>query len=359
MTAPSGFPPGWAAAVAAGRSICARCRREQPAGPWAPGSERCGYCGGPLLRLRWQAVPPAGVPATQSRRPADPARYAGPPSYLGRAPRWGFPPLAWRPAEIAWRPAEFAVRGTPTTGPLDPSRLSALLRATTVLAVLLVVSTVLAAAAETWRFGLLLAGRTRVLPDATVRASNVLVAGTGWAALGTAVLLAAVAVPSLARAYPILAIRHGWVPPRPAAAVAGRLLVPGLNLWGAGTVVAEISALARERPARPGTGPTAGPARLRPTRSAVAWWVLWVLGGLLAVAALIRGFGRGEQAVADTVELHIALDLLAAGLAVLSAVLAARVRRALRPEPDPYPGWLVAAPDPTSDRGMNPAGRPG
>lgn len=353
MTAPPRFPPGWAAAIAAGRLICARCRREQPAGPWASaaGSTSCVYCAGPVIRLQWRAMPPPGVPDTGLRRPAAPPSYAGPPSYVGRPPRWGFPPVAWRPAELA-------VSVEPPGPASRPGRIRITVRAARFAALLLAATALLAAAAETWRFDLLLAGRTRVLPDATVRVSNILVAGTGWSALGSAVLLAVVAVPALVRACSVLTFRYGWVPTRPAAAVVGRLLVPVWNLWGAGAVVGEVSALAGPLPARAGPGPVPRPTRLRPTRLALAWWVLWVLGGVLAVVALVRGFGRGEQAVADTVELHIAVDVVAAGLAVLSAVMLTRVRRALRPPPDPLAGWLVAPLDPTSDRGRNAAGRP-
>ena len=344
MTTPPVFPRALAAlGRPAALAVCARCRRDQPVGPWPPPA--CVYCAGPLVRLRWQAHTPPGVPVTVAAPPAPSPPYPGPPSYAGRPPRWGFPASAWRPAEI-----------TPAGGLLGHSgsvvpagRLARSFRLAAVASVLLAGVSVSAAAAETWRFRLLLTGRTQVLPGSTVRAGNALVAATGWLALLAAAVLAVLAVPALIRAPAVFAARHGWAPARPPAAVAGRLLVPGVNLWGAGAVVAEISSLAVLPPADSGPAP----ARLRPTPTALAWWVLWVVGGAFAVATLIRGFARSEQAVADTVELHIAVDLAAAALAVLTAVLFIRFRRALEPGPDPLAGWSVAAPGPTSNRGRD------
>ncbi len=356
MTAPPAVPPGPAAAIAAGRLICARCRRDQPAGPWVSAS--CLYCAGPLLRLQWRAVPPSGVPDTALHPAAARIAYAGPPSYAGRPPRWGFPSVVWRPAEVA-----VSAGPTGAAGSAVPGRLPILLRLAGGAAMLLAVTALLAAAAETWRFRLLLAGRTQVLPAGPVRTSNALVAVAGWLMVGVAVGLAVVAVPALVRAAAALATRQGWAPARPAAAVVSRLVLPVVNLWGAGTVLGEISALAALPPTGGDPGPPRVPARLRPTRLsptriASAWWVMWVLGGVLAVAALVRGFGRSDQAVADAVELHIAIDLVAAVLAVLSAVLFARVRHALQPTADPLAGWSVAAPEPTSARGRRSAEPP-
>jgi hypothetical protein len=81
----------------------------------------------------------------------------------------------------------------------------------------------IAAAAEFWRFTLLLQGRTMVLSGATVRASDLFVAaaGAGVVVFGLAALLAAAV--AVTRTYPVAARRLGMAPARSSTAV----LAPG------------------------------------------------------------------------------------------------------------------------------------
>ena len=63
--------------------------------------------------------------------------------------------------------------------------------------------------------------------------------------------------------------------------------------------------------------------------------------------ALARGLGGSLQAIADTVELHIAVDLAAAVVAGLGAAMLLRFARLLRRRPPNSPGWVVQEPAPT------------
>ena len=60
-----------------------------------------------------------------------------------------------------------------------------------------------------------------------------------------------------------------------------------------------------------------------------------------------RGLGGSLQAIADTVELHIALDLCAAVVAALGAQILRRFARLVTgPKPSPS-RWVVQPPAPT------------
>jgi hypothetical protein len=58
------------------------------------------------------------------------------------------------------------------------------------------------------------------------------------------------------------------------------------------------------------------------------WWVAWALDGILVLATAIAAWGRSTQAMADTVELHIAVDVAAAVVAGLFAAVMTVFRRA-------------------------------
>ena len=60
----------------------------------------------------------------------------------------------------------------------------------------------------------------------------------------------------------------------------------------------------------------------------IGWWISWIVSAGLIATALLRGLGGSLQAIADTVELHIAVDLVAAVVAGLGAVIAVQVRQA-------------------------------
>jgi hypothetical protein len=61
----------------------------------------------------------------------------------------------------------------------------------------------------------------------------------------------------------------------------------------------------------------------------------------------VRGLGGSLQAIADTVELHIAVDLVAAVVAGLGAVIAFRFAGLLTDRPSEFDSWVVQPPEPT------------
>lgn len=310
-----------------GRSwVCPRCQVRQA----DEGGSRCSRCG--LPRHRWIAhPPPGGPPAAPVPVPARP--YTGPPSYGPRPPRWSFPPVVWREAEPD---------GAGRRAPADPS---GLLRTAAGLAAVTAGLALLAAVAESWRFVLLLDGRTKVLSATTVWSSDVLVAAAGAGSVAAAAVTLLVAVLALVRTYPLAAARLLRAPARSTGAVLARLLVPGWNLYGAGQVVTEIDRMLDA--GRPGADPDA-PGRA--ARLTAGWWVSWILSAALMAIALLRGLGGSLQAIADTVELHIAVDLAAALCAGVGAAMLLRFARLLRRRPAIPTGWVVREPEPTRDR---------
>ena len=112
---------------------------------------------------RWVAHPPPGA---LRHPPPRRLRYLGPPSYVS-PPRWGFPPLAWR-----W---PTSVPGTPTRSPVSVDRVRVVGGYAGILLVVLAAITLCAAAAEIWRYVLLVRSKTGALPRATVSTSDGLV----------------------------------------------------------------------------------------------------------------------------------------------------------------------------------------
>ena len=196
------------------------------------------------------------------------------------------------------------------------------------------------AGAELWRFVLMLQGRTLVLSGAAVRASDILVAASGIAVVLFAVLTLVMAVPALVRTHAFAARRLGRAPSRSAGGVLARLLVPVWNLYGAGQIVTEIDRMLAAHDSADDREP-------RASRITVLWWLSWIASAVLVVATLARGLGGSLQAIADTVELHIGVDLLAAVVAGLGAVMLLRFARSLRRRVGQFDGWLVQPPAPT------------
>jgi hypothetical protein len=205
-----------------------------------------------------------------------------------------------------------------------------------------------AAGAELWRFLLMIDGRSKVLSATEVATSDALVAALSVAALACAILTVAIAVTALIRTHRWAAVAAGRAPSRSAGAVAARLLVPGWNAYGAGQILVEIDTLLGPRDdARP---------RAAASRLVLLWWSSWVVNAVLVVVTLGRGLGGSLQAIADTVELHIAVDVSAAAVAGLGALVLRRFARLidgprLRPT-----RWVVQAPAPT--RPLPPTGGP-
>ncbi len=316
---------------------CIRCARTQPP---LPGRVRtCVYCSAPLPVQRWRADPPPAGTVPPGRSPEAPGTalhrgssgvrhrpYSGPPSYGPQHPTWGFPTMVWRPARV----------GDPVQTAAAPRRPPLVVAA--VLCGLTCAVALTAAGGEIWRFVLLLRGRTEVLSGRLVRASDATVTLAATATVVLAVVAAAVVVPLLVRLHALAARRAGLAPSRAPAAVLARLVVPGWNLYGLGVVAGEID------------GQLAAPERSRPRLSllVMALWAAWVLDAVLVVVTLVRAFGTSDQAVADTVELHIAVDLAGAVVAGLWAVLLLRFRRGLVGRAGPRASrWVVRPPEPT------------
>lgn len=302
---------------------CPRCGRAQPpdaAGPF------CSHCGQFLVPMKWVAAPPETDAAAVSNRPPSRGRYTGPPRYLS-PPAWGFPALPWQRAEAETEAssAEFLVA---QAGLLIP-----LLRGLAVLAVI-------AAGGEAWRYVLLLRSRNAALGAGEVSASDALVGAAGWITTIMTVGVGVLVLLWVLRAMKAAAERTGTRPARSSRAVVVGWLLPPMSLTVPGSVLSEIehAALDRDPELRPD-----------PSRLLVVWWALWasnVVVGLIAVLWLLR---TGTQARADGVLQHVLLDLLAAGCAVVTALVVQHLTALLGPTRRvPLPRVVRVGPDDSS-----------
>ncbi|MCY7343270.1 MAG: DUF4328 domain-containing protein [Pseudonocardia sp.] len=252
--------------------------------------------------------PPSAVPPTDPPRSRAP--YAGAPRYRF-PPRWGFPARAWvpPPSDVVGSPG-LPPAAHPILGTAVP-----LLWATAVVSAL-------AAAAETWRYALLLASRSDALESSAVAASDAFVTSAGTIAPILAAAAGALLVLWTVRATHVAAERAGVRPSRSSRMLVVGWLLPGLNLAVPGAVLAEIEHTALGRPAG---------QRPRPSRLVLLWWVLWASGVVLSAVVLAWSLLTGVQARADGVLLHAVLDLLAAVTAGVTAVVMTRLTRLLAP----------------------------
>lgn len=261
--------------------------------PWCP------HCGGALSApvatqpwtTRWVAHPP---PGSRAPRPA-PAVEPGPtPRYHG-VPRWGLGARAWD------HPSPTAEGHTPD------ARTRAAALATTARPLLLgtAVAAVAAAAAQGWRYRLLLRGRTELLPASTAALSDTAALAFGVLAPVLAVVSAVVCTLWLVRARAAAAERAGLGETRSTRAVVLGVWLPLLNLAQAGVLVTE-----GEHVLRDGSG--------APTARVRWWWASWVAVGVLSASSVAwRAWGTA-QANADAVVLTGLADLAGATCAVLT-----------------------------------------
>lgn len=225
-------------------------------------------------------------------------------------PRWGFPAQAW-------------VDPDPVTSPPDPLRAArSILNTLVPLLWTAAVVAVVAAGAEVWRYVLLLDSRAEALSGVVVATSDALVTAAGTVAPVLAVLAGIRMVMWTLPASCAAAEGAGVRPSRSARAVVVGWVVPGLNLAVPGSVLAEIEHTASGHPAD---------VRPRPSRLLLAWWLLWAAGVVLGVVVLLWSLRTGVQALADGVMLHAVLDLLAAATAAVTAVLVVRLTALLGP----------------------------
>ncbi|ASO17749.1 hypothetical protein FHR81_003933 [Actinoalloteichus hoggarensis] len=262
--------------------------------------------------MRWVAVPPDPVLRPVGRTTPPPV-YRGPPSYPA-PPRWGLPLLGWR------APTSVPSMAAPTLDASTRARLVAVpaIRMLWATAVLLV----LAAAAEAWRYLLLVAGLHGALTVQTVRLSDSAVQTSALLALVFGVGAFGAALLWLVRAGEAAAELAEVRPSRPRWQVILGFLAPGVNLIVPGSVLAELEHTAALRPPD---------RRPRPSRPVTVWWIAWSINLLLGFTAVLWRFREGAQAMADGVLLHLVLNLTAAAVAVLSLYLIRRMSRLLDP----------------------------
>jgi hypothetical protein len=226
-------------------------------------------------------------------------------------PRWGFPLVTWRrPRSFEPIPASNRQRARSLAGTAQP------------LLWLTAAVSLLAAAAEGWRYLLLLDSRTDALPAGQLRTSDALVVTGGVVSLLAGALAGLVTLAWVLRAYAAAAELAGVAPSRPRRDLLLGWLVPGINLAVPGSSLAEIEHAVLRRP----------PDR-RPNPSSLirAWWVAWAAGLLLAGVALLWSLRDGTQALADGVVLHAVVDVVAAVTAALTAMVVRVLTELLRP----------------------------
>jgi hypothetical protein len=228
--------------------------------------------------------------------------YHGPPAYPV-IPRWGFPRLAWREPT--------SVPGTATRPPRSVRRVVGHARVAVSVLWLVALAAVLAGGGEVWRYVLLVVGRSTALPDNVVAVSDALVnTGALLAAVGGVVALVLV-LRWLLGIREVAASEAGVRPARADWQVLVGVLVPVLNLFVAGSVLAELEQ----------TALGARHARPRPSRLVLAWWVVWVGSEVLAITTALLDLRTSVQARADGVLWYATTDLVAAAVAVLTLLV--------------------------------------
>jgi hypothetical protein len=259
------------------------------------------------------ANPPSGpIPAGRPPRPRR-FRYTGPPAYPA-VPRWGLPRLGWREPT--------SVPGTTARQPRTPARLVRHAHTATTVLWMVAISAVLAAGGEVWRYVLLVLGRSEALPGQVVAISDALV-NTGAALAAVLGVIALVLVPRwLLTARDVAATVSGDRPARPDWQVLLGVLLPGLNLFVAGSVLAELEHMA--------LGLT-GRDRPRPSRLVLAWWVVWAGSEVTAIVTVLLGLRAGISAHANGVLWYAATDLVAVAVAVLTVFVLGAITALLAP----------------------------
>ncbi len=236
--------------------------------------------------------------------------YSGPPAYRDM-PRWGLPRVGWRRTrQLDTMPSGHVWRMRALAGSAGP------------LLWLAAAVALLTAAAEVWRYSILLDSRTDAVPAGPLRVSDALVVTGSVMSLLAGALAAFAVLAWLIRAYAAAAESAGVAPARPRWQLVAGVLVPGVNLLLPAAVLAEMehAALGGDPARRP-----------RPSRLIVVWWVVWATGLLLAALTMLWRLRDTVQAQADGVLLTAATDVLAAAVAVLTALVVRRLTALLAP----------------------------
>ncbi len=291
----------------------------------------------------WVATPPPGV-STAPRPVPRPAPYLGPPAYPA-PPRWGLPRLAWR--------ASSTVPGTVRRPVASRAGLVRQAMLTELLLWTLAASSLVAGAGEIWRYTLLVLGRDEALSASVVAACDLVVPISALLAVVLGVVVLVLTMRWLLMAGELAAKVTGYARARPTWQLLLGVLLPVLNLFMAGSVLAELEHAALGAPAT---------VRPRPSRLVLAWWAAWAVGEVLAIGTLLLGLRTSLQARADDVLWHAATDLVAVGVAVLTVLVLRMITGLLAPSGAPAIGIgeLIAvrdAPQPEL-RPTRPAGSP-
>jgi hypothetical protein len=174
----------------------------------------------------------------------------------------------------------------------------------------------LAAFAEGWRYVLLLRSRTEELSSVVLAVSDALVLTAGVLTWLFGMVCWVVVVLWTLHSRAAAANRAGMQHARPSWQVVVGTLVPVLNLFVPGSVLAELEHMvlvvegARSRGVRP-----------QPSRLVLQWWVAWGLTLVLGWLAVAWRFLPGVQAMANGVLLHAWNDLAVMAAAVTTAHL--------------------------------------
>jgi hypothetical protein len=258
-----------------------------------------GYPGVPH-RVTWVATPPTGWWSPPPRPAKVP--YYGPPAYPA-IPRWGFPQLTWREPT--------SVPGTPARPPQSVRRVVGHARLAVSSLWLVACAAFLAGGGEVWRYVLLVLGRSESLPGDVVSTSDALVNTGALLAAGAGVIALILVIRWLLAIRQVAATMADTRPARPDWQVLLGVLLPVLNLFLTGSVLAELEHTALGEPA----------GRPRPSRLVLGWWAVWVVSEVLAVTTALLNLRTSVQARADGVLWYAATDLVAVAVAVLTVLV--------------------------------------
>ncbi|MFL6142744.1 MAG: DUF4328 domain-containing protein [Labedaea sp.] len=259
----------------------------------------------------WVATPPPGAyPGAPARRRSP---YVGPPSYAA-PPRWGFPALAWR-----W---PTSVPGTRGREPVNVDRVRVLARQAVAVLLAAAGTALFGAGGEIWRYVLLVQSRAGAMSRTVVDTSDAMVITAALLSITFGLAAAAGTLRWLFLARDAAAELGGAEPARPGWQVLVCLLVPGVNLVVPGATLAELEHAVLRHPVD---------ERPRPSRAVLAWWVAWVVGGLLFTLTLLWRLRTSVQAQADGVLLNALTYVAAAVVAVLTVSVVRRLTTLLVP----------------------------
>lgn len=231
---------------------------------------------------RWIARPPAAVPRYTDG--AAPLRPLGPTPGYAVIPRWGLPELPATPptrpdAPLRWATGRAAVMVTWTASVF-----------------------LLAAAAELWRYVILLRSRDELISPIELWFSDQVLNLLSTAALVVALAAAYCGVDWLLAARQAVFARAGRSDRRTRRWTLLGCLVPVVNLFMPGLFLTELADYMSPR-----------------MRVVVRiWWGAWAVSGVMAVVSLCWHFTDSVQAQANGVLVSMLTDLVAVAVAVLS-----------------------------------------